>query len=413
MPQQDPPNLPPDTETPRVRSARLPPNVVWLGVVSFLNDFSSEIIFPLLPAFFIGVLGASPALLGQMEGLVESTASLLKVVSGRLGDRLRRRKPLVVAGYSLASLTRPLVALAVAPWQVIALRVVDRIGKGIRGAPRDALIADAVDENGRGRAFGFHRAMDHLGAIAGPVTALVLIPLLQHAHVFAPGPLQARDYRWLFGIAAAPAVLSVLLLALLVREAPRAPQPREHGAPSAALGGAFWRLMAVLVLFTLGNSSDAFLLLRTYDFGLTLTDSYLIWALLHLVKAGLSTPAGALSDRLPRRWLIAGGWLVYALVYLGFALATAAWQIWVLFAVYGVYFGLVEGTERALVTDLVPKGLRGTAFGWYHAAIGIAAFPASFLFGLIWQQAGAAAAFSYGAALALLAALLLLTRTRA
>jgi MFS family permease len=363
-------------------------------------------IYPLLPVFFTVVLGASPAALGAMEGLVESTASLLKLWSGRLGDRLPRRKPLILTGYALASFARPVIAAAVAPWQVVALRVVDRVGKGIRGAPRDALIADSVDASIRGRAFGFHRAMDHLGAIAGPLTALVLIPLL-----FGPGELRPSEYRVLFAIAAVPALLSLVVLTLLVREAPRQAPPRSQHAPEKHMGSAFWCLLGVLLLFTLGNSSDTFLLLRAKAAGLTEKDLYLIWALLHLVKSALSTPAGALSDRLPRRWLIAGGWLVYAAVYLGFARATAPWQFWALFALYGLYFGLVEGSERALIADMVPADARGTAFGWYNASIGIAAFPASALFGVLWSWRGPGLAFGFGAALALVAALLLIGLT--
>ena len=384
------------------RRQRLPSTVVWLGVVSLLNDFSSEMIFPLLPLFFTTVLHGSPGQLGAMEGLVESLSSLLKLWSGRQADRLPRRKPLVLFGYSLASIARPLLALAAAPWQVVALRVFDRVGKGIRGAPRDALIADSVDPGGRGRAFGFHRAMDHLGAIAGPLTALALIPLL-----FGTGDLREPDYRLLFGIAAVPAVLSVFVLLFLVRETPRAVQPHAEKGPAPQLGRPFWRLLGILALFTLGNSSDAFLLLRAREAGLSPQNLYLVWALLHVVKSALSTPAGALSDRIPRRHLIAGGWLIYAAVYLGFGWATAAWQIWVLFGIYGVYFGMVEGTERALVADLVPKEARGTAYGWYHAAIGIAAFPASALFGGLWSAYGPSAAFGLGSGLALAAALLL------
>lgn len=396
--------MPPGERKPRPGPLGLPANVFWLGLVSFMNDFSSEMIFPLLPLFFTGVLGAGAGALGAMEGFVDSASSLLKLWSGRVADRLPRRKPLVLFGYSLASFTRPLIAAAGTPWHVVALRIVDRVGKGIRGAPRDALIADSVAQGVRGRAFGFHRAMDHLGAIAGPVTALVLIPLL-----FGSGELSERDYRLLFALAAVPAVLSVFVLAAFVREAPRAPHAPEGGDPAeGALGRGFWYLLAVIVLFTLGNSSDAFMLLRARERGLSPRDLYLIWALLHVVKAALSTPAGALSDRLPRRWLIAAGWIVYAAVYLGFAAATEPWHVWALFACYGIYFGLAEGVERALVADLVPPEARGTAYGWYHAAVGIAAFPASAIFGLLWSWRGPSVAFGFGAALALLAAVLLM-----
>ncbi|HEY3283868.1 MAG TPA: MFS transporter [Armatimonadota bacterium] len=386
------------------KRVKVPASVFWLGVVSFLNDFSSEMIFPLLPLFFTSVLGAGPAALGAMEGLVESVSSLLKLWSGHLADRLPRRKPIVVGGYSLASVSRPFIAVATAPWQVIALRVFDRVGKGLRTAPRDALLADSLQKENRGRGFGFHRAMDHLGAIAGPLTALAIIPLF-----FGPGDLHPHEYRILFAVAAVPALASLLVLGFLVKEPPRQ-TPAEGSEPggSRALGGGFWYLMALVVIFTLGNSSDAFLLLRARGLGLTPKDLYLLWALLHLVKATLSTPAGALSDRVPRRYLIAGGWLAYALVYLGFGHASAAWHVWALFAAYGIFFGLTEGTEKALVADLVPASSRGVAYGWYNASLGLAAFPASALFGLLWRWRGPSLAFTFGACLALAASLLLL-----
>jgi len=403
----------PETVKARRPLLSLPPTVLGLGLVSLLTDFSSEMIYPLLPLFFTTVLGGSAAGLGFMEGLVESIASLLKLVSGRWSDRLQHRKPLVVAGYSLASVARPLIALAANPWHVIGLRVLDRTGKGLRGAPRDALIADAVEPTRRGEAYGLHRAMDNLGAVAGPVTGLLLFPVL-----FGARPLGGGDFRLLFGIAAVPAVLSVLVLLFLVREAPRATAPRATGSNTGAatLGRPFWFLLAVLVLFTLGNSSDMFLVLRASSAGLHVRDIYLIWALLHVVKTALSTPAGMLSDRVPRRFLIAGGWIVYAAVYLGFGLASSAASIWWLFGVYGIYFALVEGTERALVADLVPASARGTAFGWYNASIGIAAFPASVIFGGLWTWGGTARgpllAFGLGSALALTAAVLLLLQPR-
>jgi MFS family permease len=371
-------------------------------MVSLLNDFSSEMIFPLLPAFFTIALGGSASGLGAMEGLVDSISSLLKLVAGRISDRLPRRKPLLLLGYGLASITRPVVAFAFSPWQVLALRVLDRTGKGIRGAPRDALIADSVAPTARGRAFGFHRSMDHLGAIAGPITALILIPLM-----FGSRPLGPADYRLLFAIAAAPAALSLLVLLLGVKEAPRPPRANDSRAGSPRLARTFWWLLAIITLFALGNSSDAFLLLRAQRIGLSLRDLYFIWVVLHLVKSALSAPAGALSDRLGRKSLILAGWIVYSLVYAGFALATQPWQIWLLFGVYGIYFGLVEGTERALVADLVPAEARGTAFGWYNGCVGAAAFPASLLFGVLWDHGGPVAAFGLGCGLALAAAALL------
>lgn len=375
----------------------LPPNVFWLGVVSFLNDFSSEMIYPLLPAFFTITLGASPAALGLMEGIAESTASLLKLLSGWLGDRLPRRKPLVMAGYGLASLARPFIAAARVPGEVILIRFADRLGKGVRGAPRDALIADSVPASAWGRAFGFHRSMDHLGAIVGPGAAMVVL-------WFAPG-----DYRLVFALAAVPALVSVLALAAMVREPAihRAQRsPRLFGTSDLDRG--FWFLLGTIFLFTLGNSSDAFLLLRAVDAGVGVSQVAALWMLLHVIKSACSTPAGILSDRVPRRWLVVGGWLTYAAVYAGFAGARSAGQIWLLFAVYGVYFGLVEGTERAMVADLSPRAARGTAFGWYNLAIGVGAFPASVIAGVLWKRVSPAAALEFGAAMAMLASVALI-----
>lgn len=375
---------------------RLPPNVVWLSVVSFLNDFSSEMIYPLLPLFFRVTLKASVPELGLMEGIAESTASLVKLGSGWLGDRIPRRKPLVIIGYGLASTVRPFIAAAQAPWQVIGLRFADRLGKGIRGAPRDALIADSVAASDRGRAFGFHRSLDHLGAIAGPLAAMAILAL-------APG-----DYRLVFACAAVPAIASMFVIVLWVRESA---VERAGQAPRLlnlkGLGSRFWYLLGTIFLFTLGNSSDMFLLLRASDAGVSQIWIPALWMLLHLIKAACSTPAGILSDRIPRRYLVIGGWLTYALVYVGFGAATAVWQIWALFAAYGLYFGLVEGVEKAMIADLAPQEARGTAFGWYNLAIGIGAFPASVIAGYLWKAISPAAALQFGAALAVLAAVLL------
>jgi MFS family permease len=382
-------------------------NVIALGVVSLLTDASSEIIYPLLPLFLTGVLGAGPEAIGAIEGAAETTAALLKLASGWWSDRVARRKPIVVAGYAIASLARPLIAIAQSATQVLVIRVSDRVGKGIRGSPRDALIADSVDPSIRGRAFGFHRAMDHAGAVIGP---LIAFALLQREHL---------ALRTVFWIAAIPGVLSVIALVVFVREVPRATHasrapssasPRD-GAPRA-LGGRFWAYLAVVLLFTLGNSSDAFLILRANQLGVSTALVPILWAALHVVKSASSVPGGALSDRVGRRAVIIAGWIVYALVYLAFARASETWEAWALFGVYGLYFGLTEGTERALVADLVPGARRGTAFGWYNLAVGLAALPASVLFGAIWDRYGADAAFTMGAALAGAAAIGLLVAVR-
>lgn len=404
-----------------MRLPRLPRTVVVLAVVSFLTDASSEMIYPLLPVFLSTTLGASALAVGAIEGAAESVAALLKLVSGWWSDRLRRRKPLVVVGYTLASVARPLIGVAQSAAQVLALRVTDRIGKGIRGAPRDALIADVVDPANRGLAYGFHRAADHAGAVVGPLVAFALLAWL------------GLSMRAVFLLAAVPAALAVAALVWGVREAERelrevarqaggreaAREPRGDprqaaGAPGgpahgpdlrrAGLGGAFWRYLVVLFVFTLGNSTDAFLLLRATDLGVPAALVPVLWAMLHVVKSTSSTPGGALSDRLGRRPLIIGGWLLYALVYLGFAVASEAWHVWALFGVYGVYFGMTEGVEKAFVADLVGRAVRGAAFGWYNLAIGIGALPASLIFGAVWEAAGPGAAFMLGAGLAVVAA---------
>jgi MFS family permease len=377
---------------PRPRLGR---NVIALGVVSFLTDVSSEMIYPLLPVFLTAVLGADAAFVGAIEGAAETTAALLKLASGWWSDRVRRRKPLVVIGYAIASVARPLVAIAQSATQVLAIRVSDRVGKGIRNAPRDALIAESVDPSLRGRAFGFHRAMDNAGGVLGPLIA------------FAVLTWHFAELRTVFWLAAIPAVLSILVLVAFVRDVPRSAVEAAPGSKGLDLtqpmGGRFWKVLGVIFLFTLGNSTDAFLLLRANQLGVPVALAPILWAALHVVKTASNVPGGALSDRIGRRPTLIAGWLLYALVYFGFARANAAWEAWALFAVYGVFFGLTEGSERALVADMVSLERRGTAFGWYNLAIGLGALPASLLFGFVWDTAGAPAAFVMGASLALAA----------
>ena len=374
--------------------------MVTLGVVSFFTDVSSEMIYPLLPVFLTTVLGASPGMLGAIEGAAETTAAFLKLASGWWSDRVRRRKPLVVFGYALAAAMRPLVAIAQSGIQVLMIRVSDRVGKGIRNSPRDALIADSVDPSIRGRAFGFHRAADNAGAVFGP---LIAFALLNWVHT----PL-----RTVFWLAAIPGVIAIVVLVVGVRETAReihAHSPGQAGSPRLAsadkLPGSFWSFLAVMFVFTLGNSTDAFLILRATQLGLPVALTPILWAAFHLVKSGSSTPGGALSDRVGRKPTLIAGWLLFAAVYAGFAFATAHWQAWALFLVYGLFFGLTEGAERAFVSDLVPATRRGAAFGWFYLAVGLAALPASVVFGLVWEHAGPATAFLMGASLALLASI--------
>ena len=386
---------------------KLPRTVFALALVSLFTDASSEIIYPLLPLFLTTTLGASAGMLGMIEGAAETTASLLKLASGWWSDRVARRKPLVVIGYTIASVVRPLVALAQSAGQVLAIRVSDRVGKGIRTSPRDALLADAVGPAQRGRAFGLHRAADHLGAVVGPLTA------------FAVLRWTTLSLRQLFLLAAIPGALAVIALVVGVREEPRRLEPVAAALPNGTtsatrptlacgLPGRFWGFLGVLLLFTLGNSSDAFLLLRASQLGVAAALLPILWAMLHVVKSATSTPGGTLSDRVGRAPLIIAGWVIYAAVYLGFGRATATWHVWALFAVYGTYFGLTEGVEKALVADLVPAAKRGAGFGWYNLAIGLGALPASVIFGAVWDRYGAARAFEMGAAFSAVAAVGLL-----
>jgi MFS family permease len=379
-------------------------NVLWLSVASFLNDASSEMIYPLLPLFLTGTLGAGAAFLGVIEGAAESASSLLKLASGWLADRTGRRKPLTVLGYSTAALARPLIALVTAAWQVLAIRLLDRVGKGLRTAPRDALLAESIPEAHRGAAFGLHRAADHAGAVAGPLLASGLLLALD------------GDMRTVFGLALIPGLLTVAVVAWKVREtAPAAPRADTAAPPAPTppmpklreLGPVLPRYLGVLVLFTLGNASDAFLLLRAGQAGVPVALIPLLWSALHVSKVAFSVWGGRWSDRVGARRAIIAGWMVYAGVYAGFSVVNAAWQVWALFLVYGLFFGLTEGPQKALVARLAPAGLRGSAFGAYHAAIGLAALPASVVFGLVWQAFGAEEAFAMGAILALAAALLL------
>ncbi|HEX5869838.1 MAG TPA: MFS transporter, partial [Longimicrobium sp.] len=374
-------------------------NVLWLSAASFLNDAASEMIYPLLPLFLAGTLGAGAAFVGLVEGAAESASSLLKLASGWMADRTGRRKRLTVIGYGIAAVGRPLVSVALVGWHVLAVRLLDRVGKGLRTAPRDALLAESVPEDRRGAAFGLHRAADHAGAVAGPLIASALLLALD------------GDLRTVFALAIVPGLLTVIVVAWKVRETVPAARAADAPAPPLPrlreLGPVLPRYLGVLVLFTLGNASDAFLLLRASQVGVPTPMIPLLWGALHVSKSAWSVWGGRWSDRVGAKRAIVTGWMVYAAVYAGFALVDAQWQVWALFIVYGLFFGLTEGPEKALVAGLAPAGLRGSAFGAYHAAIGLAALPASVVFGVVWQTYSSQAAFGMGAAIALTAALLL------
>lgn len=375
-------------------------NVVVLGFVSLLNDGASEMIYPLLPVFLTAVLGAGPAALGIIEGVAEATASFLKLYSGYLSDRVKKRKGWIVSGYSISNIIRPLIALSTSWLHVLVLRFSDRIGKGLRTSPRDAIIADSTPPEFRGKAYGFHRAMDHGGAVVGPIAATLLLMVFQ------------LDLKTVFLLSFIPGLLAVFMLFFGLKEK----TGEAHATPPSTFSlrtawtempPDFRKYLGIILIFTLGNSTDAFLLLRAQQLGVSVALLPAIWVVLHLVKMGFSVPGGIISDRIGRRKVIVTGWIVYALVYLLFGAADQQWHAWVLFGVYGIYFGLTEGVEKALVADLAPAYLRGSAFGLYHLIVGIGAFPASLLFGLVWQKLGPAAAFGMGSALALLAGIML------
>ena len=384
--------------------------MVAIGLVSLLNDASSEIIYPLLPVFLATSLGASARAIGTIEGLAESISSLLKLFAGYLSDRLAKRKLLVVAGYSLASLVRPLLAFAQSWTQVLAIRLTDRVGKGIRTAPRDAMIADTVSVEQRGLAFGFHRAMDHAGAVIGPLVGYALVLLF----VTKASSPTAGEFSKIFLAASVPALIAVLVAIFFMRESPvhATPESRITRLSLRGFDRDFKRFLLVLALFTLSNSSDSFLILRATESGVSIAMVPLLWAAHHGSKVLSSLFGGDLSDRLGRKRLIVSGWLLYAAVYAGFGFATNKASLWILFLIYGIYFGLAEGAEKALVADLVRPEQRGTAYGLYNLAFGVTVFPASFLMGMIWDWKGPMVAFLVSAVMGATAAVLLLIFVR-
>jgi MFS family permease len=388
---------------------QLPRNIWAVGLTSFFMDISSEMVLNILPLFLANVLGIKTDIIGLIEGFAEATASILKLFSGWLSDKLGGRKWLAVLGYSLSAISKPFFYFA-STWELVAgVRWADRVGKGVRTAPRDALVADSVTTETRGLAFGFHRALDTAGAMVGIIIAVLVVWLSQRNTL----DLSRPTFQTIVLISLLPAFLAVLSLVfgakdVTVKEKRAAPKFSLRG-----MGKPFTIFLIIVSIFTLGNSSDAFLVLRAQNLGISVAGILVMLVMFNLIYALVSTPAGMLSDRVGRKRLIIGGWLVYSIIYLGFAFSRTSWQVWFLYVLYGIYYGLAFGSANALVADLVPVTLRGTAYGTYNAIIGILAFPASFIAGMLWQGIGSwsgfgpSAPFMFGGVLALIAALLM------
>ena len=379
-----------------MQKAPLKPQVVLLGLVSLLNDAASEMIYPLLPVFLTTTLGATPVIVGIIEGAADGLASILKYFAGSWSDRLQHRKPLVVWGYALAAASRALIAAATMWPVVLSARLIDRTGKGIRSAPRDAMISDVTPREERGRAFGFQRALDHTGAVVGPLLAMLILSGV------------GLSLRTTIYLAVIPGAIGVLILILFLREEPRAPRMTSSTESSTPLPSTFTHAICAIALFSLANSSDVFLLLQAHAMGVTTALLPLLWAAHHVIKSLFTTAAGGLSDRVDRRWLLVAGWTSYAIIYAAFPYARTLTAFFVLFIVYAIPFTLAEGAERAWIADLVPADARGKSFGTYYLANGVCVLAGTAIFGLVYQQVSPRAAFFTGAALAIAAVIVVL-----
>jgi MFS family permease len=394
---------PASVEKSRKRILGFDTNVFFMGLTSFFTDISSELIFTLVPLFLSDVLGATSTIVGLVGGLSDSADSIFRIFSGWFSDKIGKRKALATMGYSISTVAKPFMLLANTWGAVIGVRVGDRIGKGVRSSSRDALIADSVDEKERGRSFGLHRAMDTAGAVVGLIIAAIIVYMI-------PGDkfhMTREAYHWMVVVAIIPAVLAVLVILTLVRERKKVASAAQAstGKPVGLtpFSNQFKLFLVIIGLFTLGNSSDFFLILEAQRVKTPLLQVVLMLVLFNLTYALLSTPMGVLSDKIGRKRVITAGWLIYGLVYIGFALSGIIWQIWALFAVYGVYYAICDGAAKAFVADLVPANRRGTAYGIYNGVVGLVALPASLIAGVLWGNIAPAAAFYFGAGLALLA----------
>lgn len=402
------PDTQPPTEKFRIRD--LHPNVWAVSVTSFFMDVSSEMVINILPLFLANVLGVKTALIGVIEGVAEATSSILKLFSGWLSDKLKTRKWIAVAGYAISAISKPFFYFAHSWGMVAGVRWADRVGKGVRTAPRDALVADSVSKENRGKAFGFQRAADTAGAMLGLLIALGVIWFTQTNSTL----LSENTFQTIVLISLIPAVLAVLALIIGTKDVVIEGQRPMPKFAFKSLGKPFMVFMVIVGLFDLGNSSDAFLVLRAQERGMSVIGILSMLVVFNLVYTLISSPAGSLSDKVGRKRLIVGGWIVYALIYLGFGLAQTTWQIYGLYVIYGLYYGMAFGTTKAMVADLVPEELRGTAYGTYNAILGILDFPASLIAGLLWQGVGTwaglgpSAPFLFGGAIALLASVLMI-----
>jgi MFS family permease len=373
-------------------------NIFLTGLVSFFMDFSSEMVYPLVPLFLSSVLGVQKSIIGLIEGIAESTASLLKVFSGWLSDRLGHRKWLMALGYGISTLSRPLTATAPNWGQVLGSRFMDRFGKGIRNAPRDALIAESCEENNLGRSFGFHRGMDTLGAVVGPATSFALLAYFND------------QYRLIFWLSMIPGALAVLTIIFFIRDT----QGRLTGAPGtlqlkwSSFSGAYKLFILVATLFSLGNSSDVFLILRAQNVGVPAAVIPLVYLVFNIIYGLGALPAGILSDRLGPKPIIFSAFIFFGFIYLGFSQASNSWHIWILFIAYGVFMAMTEGVQKAFLASLVPQEFKATGFGLYNTLVGLAVLPASLIGGLLWDRLGPQATFLYGTVTAWLSAALFL-----
>ncbi|MCX6793642.1 MAG: MFS transporter [Candidatus Gottesmanbacteria bacterium] len=385
----------------RLSKKNISSNVFFIGLLSFFGGISQDIFVPVLPLYLANVLHFDKAFIGLTEGLVTSSASVFKIVAGYLSDKLRKNKPIVFAGYFLSFVSRPLLALTTSGMGVLGLRFLDGVGKGIKDAPKDALIAESTQVASRGKGFGIVRALDTLGSVAGPLLLFALLYVLQN---------NTLKYHYIFFVTAIPLIFTLSILSFFVKEAPV--KKTESLFTKSPLPKRYFLFLGIVLLFSLGNSSDTFLILRSQNLGVSLLGIPLVYALFNFVYATASIPLGSLSDKIGREKVILMGWFFYALSYLGFAMANKSYQAWLLFALYGIYYATTEGVVKAYIADQVASGHRGKAYGIYNSLVGLVTLPASFITGLLWDKISPAAPFYFSAAVALFAGLLLLIYTR-